>query len=43
MLSIQPGPRLLEARLKMLSAFRVLGDDSPLVSEFRRELALTLY
>jgi putative thioredoxin len=32
-----------EARQRMLNAFRVLGDDSPLTSDFRRQLAMALY
>jgi putative thioredoxin len=37
------GPLRDEARQRMLDAFRVLGDDSPLTSDFRRQLAMALY
>jgi len=37
------GPLRDQARQRMLDVFRVLGDDSPLTQNFRRQLAMALY
>jgi thioredoxin-like negative regulator of GroEL len=37
------GPARDKARLAMLDAFRVLGDEAELTREFRRKLASALY
>jgi putative thioredoxin len=38
-----PGAARDEARARMVDTFRVLGDDNPLTSAFRRKLTLALY
>jgi putative thioredoxin len=37
------GPLRNQARQQMVDAFRVIGEDSPLVADFRRRLTLALY
>ena len=39
----EQGEKREQARLKMLEAFRVLGDESPTTRDYRRQLSMALY
>ena len=43
LVSSEQGEKREQARLKMLEAFRVLGDDSSVTRDYRRQLSLALY